>query len=159
MNTAIQDGFALGWRLAWVLRGWAESSLLDGYESHRRPIGARNTARSATMEPRDNSKDYLDDLAGRIPHAWVSRDGGVVSTLDLVGPGLTLITGPYGRAWSQAVLELGAALPVAVHGVDEGTAQRPESATGCRRGRAGRDPDRQLDEPDTDRLAAAIHEQ
>ena len=75
------------------------------------------------MEPRDNSRDYVDDLAGRIAHAWVSRDGTVVSTLDLVGPGLTLITGPAGRPWSQAVAELAAtaghAMPVAVHGVDE----------------------------------------
>ncbi len=123
MNTAIQDGVALGWRLGWVLRGWADTRLLDSYESTRRPVGLRNTARSAIVEPRDNSRDYVDDLAGRVAHAWVSRDGSVVSTLDLVGPGLTLITGPAGRPWSQAVADLAGtshvALPVAVHGVDD----------------------------------------
>jgi len=46
MNTAIHDGYDLGWKLAWVLTGWAEPSLLDSYESERRrrvqraPFGA-----------------------------------------------------------------------------------------------------------------------
>ncbi len=122
MNTAIQDGVAIGWRLAWVLHGWADARLLDSYESTRRPMGLLNTARSATVEPRDNSRDYLDDLAGRIAHAWVSRDGAVLSTLDLIGPGLTLITGPAGRPWSQVVADLSAtaryAVPVTVQDVD-----------------------------------------
>ena len=29
MNTAIHDGYDLGWKLAWVLRGWAGEALLD----------------------------------------------------------------------------------------------------------------------------------
>ena len=37
MNTAIHDGHDLGWKLAWVLRGWAGPELLDSYESERRP--------------------------------------------------------------------------------------------------------------------------
>ena len=32
MNTAMHDGFDLGWKLAWVLRGWGEAGLLDTYE-------------------------------------------------------------------------------------------------------------------------------
>ena len=34
------------------------------------------------------------DLGGRIPHVWVRNDTGRVSTLDLLGRGLTLFTGP-----------------------------------------------------------------
>ena len=35
------------------------------------------------------------DLAGRrAPHAWVNVDGRTVSTLDLVGDRLTVLTGP-----------------------------------------------------------------
>jgi putative polyketide hydroxylase len=120
MNTAIHDGHALAWRLAWVLRGWADACVLDGYEAERRPIGIRNTARSAEAGPRDNSLDYLDDLAGRIPHAWVEPS---TSTLDLVGPGLTLLTGPSGLAWSEAVAELDPLIPVTVHGVDAAAAE------------------------------------
>jgi 2-polyprenyl-6-methoxyphenol hydroxylase-like FAD-dependent oxidoreductase len=47
MNTAIADGFDLGWRLAWVLRAWAEPSVLDGYETERRPFAEHNLTRSA----------------------------------------------------------------------------------------------------------------
>ncbi len=47
MNTAIQDSFDLGWKLAWVLRGWAPPNLLDSYETERRPIGLHNVRRAA----------------------------------------------------------------------------------------------------------------
>jgi 2,4-dichlorophenol 6-monooxygenase len=39
----------------------------------------------------------------RLPHAWVSRDGERVSSLDLVAPdAFTLFTGPEGAAWLDA---------------------------------------------------------
>ena len=43
LNTAIRDGFDLGWKLAWVLRGWAGERLLDSYERERRPVAEFNT--------------------------------------------------------------------------------------------------------------------
>ena len=46
MNTAIQDSFDLGWKLAWVLRGWASRDLLDTYETERRPVGLHNVKRA-----------------------------------------------------------------------------------------------------------------
>jgi len=116
MNTAIHDGFDLGWRLGWVLRGWAEPSLLHSYERERRPIGVRNTERSASPQAeRDVSGDYLDDLNGRLPHAWLT-DGR--STLDLIGAGLTLITGPQGRVWNQAATCPTGAAEIQVRPVD-----------------------------------------
>jgi 2,4-dichlorophenol 6-monooxygenase len=42
LNTAIQDAHNLAWKLAAVINGNAPDSLLDSYESERRPIGARN---------------------------------------------------------------------------------------------------------------------
>ena len=39
MNTAIAGAHNLGWKMAWVLRGWADDSLLDSYELERRPVG------------------------------------------------------------------------------------------------------------------------
>jgi 2-polyprenyl-6-methoxyphenol hydroxylase-like FAD-dependent oxidoreductase len=96
MNTAIGGGHDLGWKLGWVLRGWAEPELLDTYEAERRPIAAHNVARSA--DPDGSTRHAADelhvDLAGRIPHVWVQSDEGRVSTLDLLSPGLTLFTGP-----------------------------------------------------------------
>lgn len=39
MNTGIQDGFNLGWKLAAVAKG-ADAALLDTYEAERRPVAA-----------------------------------------------------------------------------------------------------------------------
>jgi NADPH-dependent dioxygenase len=38
MNTGIQDAFNLGWKLAAVLAGGAATTLLETYETERRPI-------------------------------------------------------------------------------------------------------------------------
>jgi putative polyketide hydroxylase len=101
MNTAIGGGHDLGWKLGWVLRGWAGPELLDTYEAERRPIAAHNVARSA--DPDGSTREAADevhvDLGGRIPHAWVPSDEGRVSTLDLLTPGLTLFTGPDSAPW------------------------------------------------------------
>lgn len=117
MNTALRDGRDLGWRLAWVLQGWADAALLDGYERERRPIAAHNAARSADPQGsiRPVAEELRADLGGRIPHAWVR---GGVSTLDLLGPGFTLFTGPGAAAWERAAAAPGGA-PVAVRVLDE----------------------------------------
>jgi 2-polyprenyl-6-methoxyphenol hydroxylase-like FAD-dependent oxidoreductase len=39
MNTGIQDAWNLGWKLAFVLRGFADEGLLDSYQSERWPVG------------------------------------------------------------------------------------------------------------------------
>jgi hypothetical protein len=54
MNTAIQDSFDLGWKLAWVLRGCAYPSLLDSSQTERRPRRAsqRPVRRGTTRRPR-----------------------------------------------------------------------------------------------------------
>jgi putative polyketide hydroxylase len=104
MNTAIGDAHDLGWKLAWVLRGWAGPELLDTYEAARRPVGLRRTARSAADGPEPDGAEWLaEDLGGRVAHAWLRRGGRRVSTLDLLGPGLTLFTGPDAAAWQAAV--------------------------------------------------------
>ena len=43
-NTAVEDAVNLGWKLAAVVRGAAPPTLLDSYESERRPLAERNTA-------------------------------------------------------------------------------------------------------------------
>jgi 2,4-dichlorophenol 6-monooxygenase len=42
LNTAIQDAHNLAWKLAMVIRGYADESLLDSYEPERKPVGQRN---------------------------------------------------------------------------------------------------------------------
>ncbi len=125
MNTAIFDGFDLGWKLAWVLSGWSGATLLDSYVAERGPVGVRNVARSARLD--GSSRSFADgiaeDLDGRVPHAWVARNGTKVSTLDLVGEGFTVLTGPDGAAWCQAVADVRGTVPMQVHELDEITAQ------------------------------------
>jgi putative polyketide hydroxylase len=92
MNMAIHDGYDLGWKLAWVLRGWAADELLDTYEAERRPVAEHNVARSADPAGgrRGAEQELHADLGGRLAHVWVEPG---VSTLDLLGDGLTLLVG------------------------------------------------------------------
>ena len=46
LNTAIQDAHNLAWKLAAVLNGAADASLLETYEAERQPVAARNVQRS-----------------------------------------------------------------------------------------------------------------
>jgi putative polyketide hydroxylase len=102
MNTAIRDGYDLGWKLAWVLRGWAGEELLDSYEAERRPVAEHNGVRGADPNGsvRGVAEELRVDLGGRIPHMWLPGQAGRVSTLDLLGDGLTLFTGPGEGAWA-----------------------------------------------------------
>jgi putative polyketide hydroxylase len=125
MNTAVAEGHDLGWKLAWVHDGWAGPGLLDTYETEWRPIGARRTARSAVAngEP-DGAEALADDLNNRLPHAWLAGGNGHPrSTLDLLGPGLTLLTGGSGAAWAAAAATLDPPFPLETHPLD------PEAAT------------------------------
>src|SRR5262249_20914462 len=51
----------------------------------------------------------------RVPHVWLRHDGERVSTLDLLGPGFTVLTGD--ERWRAAAASASAAIgiPVAVH--------------------------------------------
>ena len=110
MNTGIADGHNLGWKLAWVIRGWAAESLLDSYADERAVVGRANaeaSMRTAQGEGTDAAlaQDFgvryassailgTDGLVGcRAPHAWVAVDGRTVSTLDLFGDWLTVLAG------------------------------------------------------------------
>jgi putative polyketide hydroxylase len=116
LNTAIRDGFDLGWKLAWVLRGWADDRLLDSFEDERRPVAEFNTGRSVrpTGSILPSSVGLNADIGGRIAHVWVARDAGLVSTLDLLGDGLTLFAGPD---WGGSLPHDGAA-PTTVEQLD-----------------------------------------
>ncbi len=47
LNTGVLDAINLPWRLAWVARGWAEDSVLDGYEREQQPLAARGSGEMA----------------------------------------------------------------------------------------------------------------
>lgn len=79
LNTGVLDASNLPWRLAWVLRGWADESLLDGYEREQAPVAIRGSgemaeAARAYMDRRD------DEVAAMAGGGW-----GVAVTRSLLG--------------------------------------------------------------------------
>lgn len=125
MNTAIHGAYDLGWKLAWVLRGWAGPELLRSYEEERRPVAEHNIARSSETygSERSTEQELHADLGGRITHRWLPAPDDRVSTLDLLGPGLTLLTGPRPERWEPSAAGAPGPLPVEVHGLDTMTAR------------------------------------
>ena len=122
MNTAIQDSFDLGWKLAWVLRGWAGPGLLATYERERRPVAAHNVQRSTEPMGARREEALSWDLGGRLPHHWLASGEARTSTVDLIGDGLTLLAGPSGPGWGRFAESMSSAVPVQAHVVDAGTA-------------------------------------
>jgi putative polyketide hydroxylase len=112
LNLALQDGYDIGWKLAWALRGWAGPALLDSYEAERRPFAEHVAARSADPNGSRRTVDHevRADLGARIPHVW----DGERSTLDLLEPGLTLFAARDQPAWHSAAASLSTRVPVAV---------------------------------------------
>ena len=57
MNTGMQDAFNLGWKLAAVVTGAADSALLDSYQAERHPVAAKvleQTTRTTNMGTLDH---------------------------------------------------------------------------------------------------------
>ncbi|WP_030457135.1 FAD-dependent oxidoreductase [Herbidospora cretacea] len=124
---AVRDGIAIGWRLAWVLRGWAPAHFLDTYEAEMRPLAAADVARAADPQGRCHAvlTELLHDLGGRLQHAWVTPGApgrSPVSTLDLVGDGLTLFARDDDSAWPTAAARLERGVPVDVATLPPATA-------------------------------------
>ncbi len=47
LNTGILDANSIAWRLAWLLRGWADESLLDSYEKEQKPVAEHGSGELA----------------------------------------------------------------------------------------------------------------
>jgi 2-polyprenyl-6-methoxyphenol hydroxylase-like FAD-dependent oxidoreductase/DNA-binding transcriptional ArsR family regulator len=112
MNSAIQAAHNLGWKLGWVVRGWAGEALLDSYEPERRPIGRANAYRSTHPEEFEDFDGLAFELSARYespaidasgagtraPHRWLQPG---VSTIDRFEGRLTLLTGRLGSGWRR----------------------------------------------------------
>jgi putative polyketide hydroxylase len=121
LNLALHDGHDLGWKLGWVLRGWARPALLDSYEGERRPVVEHTAARSADPggSIRPVETEVSVDIGGRIAHAWE----GERSTLDLLAPGLTLFTSCEDSGSVSAAAGLAGPAPVTVRRLEPVTAR------------------------------------
>jgi putative polyketide hydroxylase len=158
MNTAIQGAHNLGWKLAWVTRGWAGPALLDSYEAERRPPAEHNTLSSVQLDrpaPPDRIAATLDtrytshvvatgpavDRAApgtRAPHVWIRHRGRARSTLDLYDGRLTLLVGDRAPRWRSAATQCPA--PIQVLALDEQhrpAAERLRAAYGLGNGDGG----------------------
>ncbi|MFI6742453.1 FAD-dependent monooxygenase [Nonomuraea sp. NPDC050451] len=98
MNTGIQDGHNLAWKIADVLHGRFTSALLDTYEAERRAAAEASLALSRAMhqgyqsleeDPNDlYEKIAVDYLRGMMFYAYHSRDSSESDVLDdVIRPG------------------------------------------------------------------------
>jgi len=128
LNLALHDGYDLGWKLGWVLRGWAAPALLDAYEAERRPIAEYTVARSADPMGtiRAAEHEVRADLGGRIAHVWDAER----STLDLLEPGLTLFAARDEAGWEAAAASRTTRAPVNVRLLDPVAARAVGAPTG-----------------------------
>jgi putative polyketide hydroxylase len=169
MNTAVADAYGLSWKLAWVVRGWANEALLDTHAEEREPVGRHNLSlareRSQGGTPDGLTEDMghvyrsaaieASDVAGepapshlfptvatpgaRMPHAWLEGPQGRVSTLDLVGSGLTLLTGAGGDAWLRAASAVAPEVPFALEAYTVGAELDNRDGLFCERFGIGAD--------------------
>lgn len=133
MNCGIADVDNLAWKLAAVVAGWADDSLLDSYEAERLPAAELTVAASlgaarppapidgvvlgvsyessAVIPDGTNPPIEADPVSDFVPSARPGRraphlwldDAHEVSTLDLFGAGFVLLTTPAGSEWRAAM--------------------------------------------------------
>jgi 2-polyprenyl-6-methoxyphenol hydroxylase-like FAD-dependent oxidoreductase len=74
MNTGIQDAYNLGWKLAFVVRGLADESLVDSYDAERHPIGVQLLKTTDRLFSVFGGQNPLARLArGRVAPVLASR--------------------------------------------------------------------------------------
>lgn len=69
LNSGMRDAFNLGWKLAYVAKGWSTPELLDSYSAERLPH-VRDVVEQSVETGR-----LIDQFAGRVSHG-VSREAG-----------------------------------------------------------------------------------
>ena len=122
LNTGVLDAMSLPWRLAWVSRGWANPSLLDGYAREQRPVAA-----SGSGEMAEAARKYLlgqNDAVramsgGQWANALTRTMLGVRLDVDHTGDWSMVRTEPgplrVGERLPDAVLHAGDGRPVRLH--------------------------------------------
>lgn len=78
MNTGVQDAHNLAWKLAGVVQGWADESLLNSYESERKPVARSNCDWSV-----DNARGIASVVGPGAMHHAQRLENGDVTLRDL----------------------------------------------------------------------------
>jgi 3-(3-hydroxy-phenyl)propionate hydroxylase len=92
LNTGILDAISLPWRLAWVLRGWADDALLDGYAREQQPLAAHGSGEMAEV-----ARKYMGG-EGNVDDIMSGNDWGIALTRTLLGVRLGINDG---NDWSM----------------------------------------------------------
>ncbi|HZJ09344.1 MAG TPA: FAD-dependent monooxygenase, partial [Trueperaceae bacterium] len=71
LNTGVLDASNLPWRLAWVLRGWADEALLDGYENEQKPLAIHGSGDMAEAARRFMAHEQ-SSLEAMTEQAWAN---------------------------------------------------------------------------------------
>ena len=69
LNTGILDANNLAWRIAWIMRGWAGETLLDGFESEQKPVAEQGSGEMAEAG-RAYMASRIADVKAMSGHAW-----------------------------------------------------------------------------------------
>jgi len=69
LNTGILDANSIAWRMAWVMRGWADDTLFDAFEREQKPVAEQGSgemaeAARAYMATRTTAVKAMSD------HSW-----------------------------------------------------------------------------------------
>lgn len=82
MNSGVEDAVGLGWMLAAVLQGWADETVLDGYEPERKRVGEQVSRvvegmvlaqREILNHPDHRDKLEFDNALGEAARDYVGR--------------------------------------------------------------------------------------
>ncbi|MGI5490990.1 FAD-dependent monooxygenase [Microtetraspora malaysiensis] len=79
LNTGVLDASNLPWRLAWVLRGWADEALLNGYEVEQAPVAIKGSGQMA-----EAARSYMS-RQGEAVEAMTDGNWGNAFTRGLLG--------------------------------------------------------------------------
>lgn len=71
LNTGVLDASNLPWRLAWVLRGWADPALLDSYETEQKPLAVHGSGQMAEAARRFMAHEQ-SSLESMTDQAWAN---------------------------------------------------------------------------------------
>lgn len=90
LNTGVLDASNLPWRLNWVLRGWADPALLDGYAAEQSPIALSGSlAIAEAARKRMGRSEGADDV--------INNDNGWAAAMTRTLLGVTLDVDGSGR--------------------------------------------------------------
>jgi 3-(3-hydroxy-phenyl)propionate hydroxylase len=92
LNTGILDANSLVWRIAWILRGWGDGNLLQGFENEQKPV-----AEFGSGEMAEAARAYMAKRLAKVD-AMSGHEWGNAYTRALLGVRLDL---GQGKGWSM----------------------------------------------------------